>query len=71
MGLEGAVRLGFKKELESQNDPDERAELFESLVAKMYDAGKATEMASHLEIDAVIDPARTREFIVQALNGIK
>jgi len=71
MGLEGAVRLGFKKELELQNDPDERAELFESLVAKMYDAGKATEMASHLEIDAVIDPAKTRGFIVQALNGIK
>jgi len=71
MGLEGAVRLGFKKELESQNNPDERAELFESLVANMYDAGKATEMASHLEIDAVIDPAKTREFIVKALNGIK
>ena len=71
MGLEGAVRLGFIKELELQNDPDERAELFESLVAKMYDAGKATEMASHLEIDAVIDPAKTRGFIVQALNGIK
>jgi acetyl-CoA carboxylase carboxyltransferase component len=37
----------------------------------MYDAGKATEMASHLEIDAVIDPAATREFIIKALHAIQ
>ena len=71
MGLEGAVRLGFKKELDSEKDPQKRAELFEKLVTQSYDAGKATEMASHLEIDAVIDPAMTREFIVKALHAIK
>lgn len=67
MGLEGAVRLGFKKELEAQTDPAEREALFEQLVAQMYEAGKATEAAAHLEIDAVIDPADTRKVLVSAL----
>ena len=71
MGLEGAVKLGFKKELDAEKDPEQRAKLYDKLVARMYDAGKATEMASHLEIDAVIDPAATREFIIKALHAIK
>jgi acetyl-CoA carboxylase carboxyltransferase component len=71
MGLEGAVKLGFKRELDAEKDPEQRAELYDKLVARMYDAGKATEMASHLEIDAVIDPAATREFIIKALHAIQ
>ncbi len=67
MGLEGAVRLGFRKELEAVSDPDERNTLFEELLAKMYEVGKASEAAAHLEIDAVIDPADTRSVIVRAL----
>ncbi|MEH6549418.1 MAG: carboxyl transferase domain-containing protein [Pseudomonadales bacterium] len=67
MGLEGAVKLGFKKELEAIEDETERATLFDSLVAKAYEKGKATEAATHLEIDAVIDPATTREVIINAL----
>jgi len=69
MGLEGAVKLGFKKELESVEDEVERQALFDELVAKMYEIGKATEAASHLEIDAVIDPADTREVILKAINS--
>jgi acetyl-CoA carboxylase carboxyltransferase component len=68
MGLEGAVRLGYKKELEAVEDKDDREVLFEKLVAKMYEAGKATEAAVHLEIDAVIDPADTRKVILRALT---
>jgi len=68
MGLEGAVRLGFKKELEAQVDSDKREALFEKLVAQMYQQGKATETAAHLEIDAVIDPADTRAVIINALG---
>jgi len=60
MGLEGAVRLGYRKELEAVEDRGEREALFEKLVKQMYEAGKATEAAAHLEIDAVIDPADTR-----------
>jgi len=67
MGLEGAVRLGYKKELEAQTDPAEREALFEQLLAQMYEAGKATETAAHLEIDAVIDPADSRAVLVSAL----
>ncbi len=67
MGLEGAVRLGYKKELEAVSDPAERETLFNKLVARMYEAGKATEAAAHLEIDAVIDPADTRAVLINAL----
>ncbi len=69
MGLEGAVRLGYKKELEAAADEAEREALFEKLLARMYEVGKATEAAAHLEIDAVIDPADTRALIIRALNS--
>ena len=69
MGLEGAVKLGYKKELEAVEDEVERQALFDKLVAKMYEIGKATEAAAHLEIDAVIDPADTREVILKAINS--
>ena len=69
MGLEGAVKLGYKKELEAVKDEAARQELYEKLLAKMYRAGKATEAAAHLEIDAVIDPADTRKVILRALNA--
>jgi acetyl-CoA carboxylase carboxyltransferase component len=69
MGLEGAVQLGYKKELEAIEDTAEREALFDKLVARMYEVGKATEAAAHLEIDAVIDPADTRGVIIRALAG--
>lgn len=69
MGLEGAVRLGYKKELEAVEDDKEREELFDKLVARSYEHGKATEAAAHLEIDAVIDPADTRHVIIRALDS--
>jgi len=68
MGLEGAVRLGFKKELAAETDEVARDVLFNQLVDSMYQKGKATEAAAHLEIDAVIDPADTRAVIVRALG---
>ncbi len=68
MGLEGAVRLGFKKELEAINDPDEQKALFDKLVAAAYEKGKAINMASTLEIDDVIDPENTRKWILRGLQ---
>ena len=65
MGLEGFVRAGFKKELEVVKDPQEREALYEKLLALLYERGKAINMASYLEIDAVIDPADTRRWIVE------
>ncbi len=69
MGLEGAVRLGFKKELDAVADAAEREALFQQLVERMYEIGKATEAAAHLEIDAVIDPADTRAVVLQAFES--
>jgi len=69
MGLEGAVRLGYRKELEAETDLAARQALFEKLVGRMYEAGKALSVASVLEIDAVIDPAETRSWIVRALKA--
>ncbi len=59
MGLEGAVRLGFRKELEAAGD-GERDALFAQLVAAAYEQGKALHAATTFELDDVIDPADTR-----------
>lgn len=69
MGLEGAVKAGFKKELEAVENPQEREALYNKLVAGLYERGKAIHMASHLEIDAVLDPADTRKWIMQGLKS--
>lgn len=69
MGLEGAVRLGFAKELAAQADAAAQQALFDKLVAKAYEQGKGLNMASYLEIDAVIDPAETRAWLLRGLNA--
>ncbi|MFE9576895.1 carboxyl transferase domain-containing protein [Nocardia sp. NPDC006044] len=63
MGLEGAVRLGFAKELAAIEDPVERQEAFDNMVALAYTTGKALTAATLLELDDVIDPADTRRWI--------
>ncbi len=70
MGLEGAVKLGFRKELAAIEDPEERKELFEHMVAKAYEHGKALNTASHFEIDDVIDPADSRYWVTRALQSV-
>ncbi len=67
MGLEGAVQLGFSRELAAVDD-DARQRLFDELVAKMYEHGKAINVASHFEIDDVIDPAETRRWVSRFLR---
>jgi len=67
MGLEGAVRLGFKKELEAVPDGPERKALFDKLVAQSYERGHAINTAAAVEIDAVIDPAETRKWVAQGI----
>ena len=63
MGLEGAVRLGYRNELAAIDDPDERERTFQEMVARMYEVGKGVRMAEAFEIDDVIDPADTRRWI--------
>ena len=67
MNLEGAVRLGFRRELEAIEDADERQKTFDAMVAAAYEHGNALNMATQFEIDDVIDPADSRSVIVNAL----
>lgn len=69
MGLEGAVRLGAKEELAAIADEGERMALFQKLVAKAYDNGRAVNAARKVEFDAVIDPAETRKWLVSGLKA--
>ena len=69
MGLEGAVKLGYRKELEAIEDPVERNEAFEKRVEMMYQRGKAVNFATAFEIDDVIDPAETRKWIMAGLKS--
>ena len=70
MGLEGAVRLGYSKELDAAGIEGSAAReaLFDKLVSAMYESGKALNVAMYHEIDAVIDPRDTRKWI---MNGIR
>jgi acetyl-CoA carboxylase carboxyltransferase component len=64
MGLEGAVRLGYRNELASAEDPEA---LFEELVGRLYEQGKAVNAATYFELDDVIDPAESRRWIAMAM----
>ena len=69
MGLEGAVKLGYKKELEAIDNPQEREAAYQKLVDRMYQVGKGLSMADHFEIDDVIDPQDSRQWITAALRA--
>jgi len=68
MGLEGAVRLGYRKELAAAPEGEPREALYRRLVAQKYEEGSAINMATTLEIDAVIDPADTRGWLARGLE---
>ena len=70
MGLEGAVKLGYRNEIAAISDPDERKAFYDKLVARMYEVGKAVNIASHFEFDDVIDPADSRKWIIAALASL-
>jgi acetyl-CoA carboxylase carboxyltransferase component len=69
MGLEGAVKLGYRNELAAVEEPEKRKELFDEMVERMYRHGKAVNTASHFEIDDVIDPLDSRKWIVAGLRS--
>jgi acetyl/propionyl-CoA carboxylase alpha subunit len=70
MGLEGAVKLGYRNELAAIEDPVERKAAFDKRVAGMYDQGKALSAAALFEIDDVIDPAQTRQWLLAGLKAL-
>jgi acetyl-CoA carboxylase carboxyltransferase component len=69
MGLEGAIRLGYRKELAAIADPDERERTFDKLVGRLYEQGKALAAATTFELDDVIDPADSRRWITSLLTA--
>jgi acetyl-CoA carboxylase carboxyltransferase component len=69
MGLEGAVKLGMRRELEAIDEPAERERTYQTMVAAAYDRGSAISMASYFEIDDVIDPADTRRWVRLLFDG--
>jgi acetyl-CoA carboxylase carboxyltransferase component len=69
MGLEGAVRLGYRNELAAIDDEAERERAFQTMVDAAYEHGRALNSASHFEIDDVIDPADSRRWIATLLTG--
>jgi acetyl/propionyl-CoA carboxylase alpha subunit/acetyl-CoA carboxylase carboxyltransferase component len=68
MGLEGAVKLGYRNELAAIEDPEERRRTFDGMVERMYQVGKGVSMAEAFEIDDVIDPVETRRWITTGLR---
>jgi acetyl-CoA carboxylase carboxyltransferase component len=68
MGLEGAVRLGFRAELEAAPEGEERQALFARMVEAAYEHGKGLNAATMFELDDVIDPAETRRWIAATLG---
>jgi len=64
MGIEGAVSLAYRRELAAN------PERFNELVAQLYERGKALSVAQFVEIDAVIDPASTRDWVTGTLDGL-
>ena len=70
MGLEGTIKLGYRKELAAIEDPEERLATYEKMVAKMYEESKAINTASYFELDDVIDPADSRRWLVENLRSL-
>ncbi len=69
MGLEGAVQLAYRNELAAIDDAAERDARYQSLVADLYERGKAINIARFLSLDDVIDPASTRRWILSGLRA--
>src|SRR3546814_13602492 len=59
MGLEGAVKLGYRDELANIEDPAERKAASDKSVAGMYEQGQALSLDSFFDLDDLIDPAVT------------
>ena len=69
MGLEGAVKLGYRKELEAESDVEKKEKLFKKLVDDLYEKGKAINAASLLEFDTVLDPIESRDWISMVVES--
>jgi acetyl/propionyl-CoA carboxylase alpha subunit len=70
MNIEGAVKLGYRKELAAIDDPQERFAEYNRRVGQAYERAKAVNASAGYGIDDVIDPADTRAWIVMGLRSL-
>ena len=70
MNIEGAVKLGYRKELAAIEDPQARREEFDRRVQQAYETAKAVNASQGGGLDDVIDPAETRSWIAQSLRRL-
>ncbi len=70
MGLEGAVKITHKKELEEITDHKERLQRERVLADEIRARNTALEVAARYEFDDVIDPADTRDVVTKFLNAL-
>jgi acetyl-CoA carboxylase carboxyltransferase component len=71
MGLEGAVKLGYRAELAAIQDPAERKRVYERMVAQAYERGKALNQAAGFHVDDTIDPADSRRWVAELLRSVR
>jgi acetyl-CoA carboxylase carboxyltransferase component len=71
MGLEGSVKLGYRNELAAIEDPAERVQRYEEMVARAYENGKALNQSTRFGIDDAIDPAESRTWVANTLKARK
>ena len=69
MGLEGMARLATRRQVEAEPDPVKQKAIYDNAVARSYASGKALRQAMSLQVDAVIDPADTRAWVLTALKA--
>jgi acetyl-CoA carboxylase carboxyltransferase component len=70
MNIEGAVKLGYRKELMAIDDSEARREEFDRRTAVAYENAKAVNAVTRGGIDDIIDPAGTRRWIAISLKRL-
>ncbi len=70
MNIEGAIKLGYRKEFAAIEDPEERLQVFNEKVAAAYEESKAVNAAEFFGIDDVIDPAESRAWVIAGLRSL-
>ena len=70
MGLEGAVNIIHKRELDDIADEAERAERHKELTDDLKRSNTAIEVAGRFHYDDVIDPADTRDILLKTLESL-
>ncbi len=71
MGIEGAVKLGYRNELAAIEDSKERLETYKKMVDDAYEGAKALNYSSYFGIDDTIDPAESRHWLINCLKSIR